>query len=209
MKKILLGTFILLFSHIAFAKWYMVEMIVFEHLATDTGGEFWNFGVAPDYRHATELITSLNDSSAFKQLPPSRYNLGNVSKMLALSSKYHPVYQVAWQQPGLTKTEAKAVHIKNVKAKINGSVNLKGGHLLYLDLDISYFLDLHTGTAASLMQENLSIVSAKEIEIGEDIIMRDSYARMKKTRRIKLNELHYFDHPLFGVIMRVTRLEIE
>jgi len=43
----------------------------------------------------------------------------------------------------------------------------------------------------------------------EDIIMTGTYAQMKETRRIKLNELHYFDHPLFGVLMRVTRLGVE
>ena len=43
----------------------------------------------------------------------------------------------------------------------------------------------------------------------EESIMTGTYAQMKETRRIKLNELHYFDHKLFGVLMRVTRLEVE
>ena len=31
--------------------------------------------------------------------------------------------------------------------------------------------------------------------------------RMKEKRRLKLNEKHFFDHPKFGLIMQVSRLE--
>lgn len=36
----------------------------------------------------------------------------------------------------------------------------------------------------------------------------DGY-RLVEKRRIKLNEVHYFDHPKFGVLMQVSRLEVE
>ncbi len=31
--------------------------------------------------------------------------------------------------------------------------------------------------------------------------------RMREKRRLKLNEKHYFDHPKFGILMQVSRLE--
>jgi len=211
MKKILLGAFLLLFSNLVYAKWYQVEMVVFEHLTADTSGELWNSDDAPDYPGTIELVTDAGGSNAFKMLPSSRYKLGGVNKALKLSSGYRPVYHVAWQQPELTKSRAKKVHIKNPKAKINGTVNLRGGHLLHLDLNISYFVDLYTESITSFTEENISVAGedVEETEADEEIIMSGTYAQMKETRRIKLNELHYFDHPLFGVIMRVTRLEVE
>ncbi|MFB3100929.1 MAG: CsiV family protein [Gammaproteobacteria bacterium] len=209
MKKILLGSLLLLFSNLANAKWYQVEMVVFEHLAADTSGEFWNTGDVPDYSRAIELVTDANGSNAFRMLPSSRYKLGGVNKVLKLSSGYRPVYHVAWQQPELTKSRAKKVHIKNPEAKINGTVNLRGGHLLHLDLDISYFVDLFTESVTSFTEEDVFEEGASTDKVREEIIMSGTYAQMKETRRIKLNELHYFDHPLFGVIMRVTRLEVE
>jgi len=33
--------------------------------------------------------------------------------------------------------------------------------------------------------------------------------RMKEKRRLKLNEKHFFDHPKFGLLMQVSRLEEE
>ncbi len=211
MKKLLLGSLLLLFSNLVYAKWYQVEMVVFEHLATDTSGEIWNSDDVPDYRNTIELVTDASGSNAFKMLPSSRYKLGGVNKVLKLSSGYRPVYHVAWQQPELRKSRAKKVHIKNPEAKINGTVNLRGGHLLHLDLNISYFVDLYTESITSFTEENISVAGedVEETEADEEIIMSGTYAQMKETRRIKLNELHYFDHPLFGVIMRVTRLEVE
>ena len=211
MKKLLLGSFLLLFSNLAFAKWYQVEMVVFEHLTADDSGEFWNTGDVQDYSRAVELVTDTDAPNAFKMLPSSSYKLGGINKVLRLSRGYRPVHHVAWQQPELTKSKAKKVHIKDPEAKINGTVNLRGGHLLHLDLDISYFVDLFTESVISFTKENMSVASEdeEEIEVDEEIIMSGTYAQMKETRRIKLNELHYFDHPLFGVIMRVTRLEVE
>ncbi|MCH8845378.1 MAG: hypothetical protein IIC11_01405 [Proteobacteria bacterium] len=203
MIRILLAGFILVFSSHVFAKWYQVEMIVFEHLIPDSSGELWNAGNVPDYSNAIELVTGPDGSNAFKMLPSSRHKLGGVNKVLKLSSEYRPVYHVAWQQPELRKSRAKKVHIKNPEARINGTVNLRGGHLLHLDLDISYFIDLYTESVTSFTEEG------SEEVVMEDIIMTGTYAQMKETRRIKLNELHYFDHPLFGVLMRVTRLGVE
>ena len=39
--------------------------------------------------------------------------------------------------------------------------------------------------------------------------IRDSYLgyRMVEKRRLKLNERHYFDHPKFGLLVQVSRLE--
>ncbi|MCH8262038.1 MAG: hypothetical protein IIA77_03155 [Proteobacteria bacterium] len=209
MIRILLVGFILVFSSHVFAKWYQVEMVVFEHLIPDSSGELWNTGNVPDYSNAIELVTDPDGYKAFKMLPSSRHKLGGVSKVLKLSSEYRPVYHIAWQQPELTKSRAKKVHIKNPEAKINGTVNLRGGHLLHLDLDISYFVDLYTESVTSFTNNNMSEEGASPDKVREEIIMTGTYAQMKETRRIKLNELHYFDHPLFGVLMRVTRLEVE
>ncbi len=192
-------------------------MVVFEHLTADNSGELWNTGDVPDYSHAIELVTDDEAPNAFKMLPSSSYKLGGIDKVLKLSSGYRPVHHVAWQQPELTKSRAKKVHIKNPEAKINGTVNLRGGHLLHLDLDISYFVDLFIESVTTFTEESIYVADEdievmediEEIKADEEIIMTGTYAQMKETRRIKLNELHYFDHPLFGVIMRVTRLEVE
>ena len=36
---------------------------------------------------------------------------------------------------------------------------------------------------------------------------RADYARLTESRRVRLNEIHYFDHPLFGLIVQVSLLK--
>ncbi len=213
MKILLFGCLFLLFSNSVYARGYQVEMVVFEHLMADTSDELWNTGIMPDYRNTTELIAAVDGSSAFKMLPASSYKLNKVKRALELSGRYRPIYHIAWQQPELTKSRAKKVLIKDPKTKIKGTVILRGGRLLHLDLDISYFIDLFTESVISFAQENVfeeneNPDKTKEDKSSVELAVRGTYAEMKETRRIKLNELHYFDHPLFGLVIRVTRLAV-
>ena len=82
--------------------------------------------------------------------------------------------------------------------KIDGTVRLRGGHFLYLDIDLAYFLNA--------LPESM-INSAM---INENVTNQLSdHTRLSESRKVKLNELHYFDHPLFGVITWVRRLSTE
>ena len=80
---------------------------------------------------------------------------------------------------------------------IDGAIRVRSGFYLHLDVDLSYF-------AAVPLQNRI-------VKTDEEIQAYDPFGalpvRLQETRRIKLNELHYFDHPLFGLIIQVSRLE--
>jgi len=211
MKKTLLVLLIIFASH-ASANWYQVEMIVFEHLYPDTAGEQWynNQGL-PDITNSVELVTDqLKERVAYQVLPSGRYKISGVYSALKSSRDYRPIMHIAWQQPGLTRSRAKYVHIRRMEGlsnpdsiqeglvKIDGTVRLRGGHFLYLDIDFAYFLNA--------LPESM-INSAM---INENVTNQLSdHTRLSESRKVKLNELHYFDHPLFGVITWVRRLSTE
>jgi len=211
MKKTLLVLLIIFASH-ASANWYQVEMIVFEHLYPDRAGEQWfsNQGL-PDITNSVELVTDqLRERVAYQVLPSGRYKISGVYSALKSSRDYRPIMHIAWQQPGLTRSRAKYVHIRRMEGlsnpdsiqeglvKIDGTVRLRGGHFLYLDIDLAYFLNA--------LPESM-INSAM---INENVTNQLSdHTRLSESRKVKLNELHYFDHPLFGVITWVRRLSTE
>ncbi len=80
---------------------------------------------------------------------------------------------------------------------IDGAVRVRSGFYLHVDVDLFYF------TAIPLQN--------RIIKTEQEILNYDPFGtmpvRLQETRRIKLNELHYFDHPLFGLIIQVSRLE--
>ena len=223
MKKITLCLLLIILSTHANAEWYQVEIIIFENLYPDTGGEQWfNNQNLPDIKNSVELVSQpLTDAGKlipFLELSPGKYKLGGVYRALRLSKEYRPLLHKAWQQSGVSsQSRAKFVHIKYVEGesinsqviegqdsfydplvKLDGTVRLRGGHFLHLDIDLAYFFE-------SVPESIIYTV----LEDANTNFKLTDYTRLIETRKVKLNELHYFDHPLYGVLMMVRRLKVE
>ena len=249
----LLAFIALLFVLPAHAAWYQVEVVVFNYLSPEFDGELWyeNPGL-PDRSNSIELITELADdveinadSSPTKnenreilpgkaklipylQLPDDKLRLAGVQRVLLLSRDYRPLLHVAWQQPGLSASNARAVHMQKFKEIaesstqafpaqeaddldalhneplyqvldliFDGTIRLRSSSFLHVDVDIAYF-------PAFLSKKN-----ELDNESSSTFVQQQAdYVRLRETRKIKLNEIHYFDHPIFGVILRVSRLNL-
>lgn len=204
------------------SAWYQVEVIVFEYLHPDADGELWqsNPGLS-DGDSSTEL--NLGDAAAgspfvaYRMISPAHFRLGGVYQSLRTSHDYRPVLHVAWEQPGSGEGPARAVHLEQSPGVaspgngtgdttsdpaaalqpagtiVDGTVRVRSGRFLHVDVDMAYFpqdfrLQADAGTAGASAAPTLD------------------HVRMRTSRKIKLNELQYLDHPLFGVIVEVSRL---
>ena len=165
--------------------WYQVEMIVFENLDVPTGGETFNHDPGlPNFDKGVFLKSRSEGDGLvpYQALPLSRSRMGGVYGALRASAEYRPVMHVNWQQPSVGRPHVKFVRVSrssedlDVQALIDGIVRIRASHLLHADLDLAFF-----GSA-------------------------QNHYRLKQTRKIKLKEMHYFDHAKFGVILLVNRL---
>ncbi|MFQ5659210.1 MAG: CsiV family protein [Gammaproteobacteria bacterium] len=172
---------------------------------------------------------------AYKALPEESYRLNKDYRILKLSANYHRILHVAWQQPGLGRSSARWVHLEKLEEPeteteteseldsalppeladiqiqengytapeiiFDGTVRLRSTKFLHVDIDCAYFpRDFQQILAAQRHKTDNSNNS--------DFINPDAgYVRLKESRKIKLNELYYFDHPLFGVLLQVSRLK--
>ncbi len=154
----------------------------------------------------------------YKVLPNDRYRLEGIYRVLGLSRDYRPVYHVAWQQPAVDGNLAKAVHLQideDIKKPeqtgageiyepaavlFDGTVRIRSTQFLHVDIDMVYFRSPPLPAGQNGMEH-----SEPDTQPGKYA----DYVSMQETRRIRLNELHYFDHPMFGVILQVSRLETE
>jgi len=174
----------------------------------------------------TELEPEL---TAYLALPKENYRLQDVYRVLRLSRDYRPLQHVAWQQAGLERREGRAVHLEKMlelegpdsalppelaeiqieeeayiapEMVFDGTIRIRSSYYLHADVDFSYF-----------PQEFITLlVSQKQNSVNQNnlyINQEADYVRLQESRRIKLNELHYFDHPLFGVILQVSRIEAD
>ncbi len=110
----------------------------------------------------------------------------------------------------MTPSRSKYVHVRKTDGapqqegfgdayvKLDGVVRIRSSQFLHADVDLFYFID---AVSESFIQANAGSEQANQIAA--------TFAELKETRRMKLNELHYFDHPVFGMLMRVSRLSAE
>jgi hypothetical protein len=195
---ILAGVFGGLHDALAQSEWYHVEVIVFEHLRADPDGEVWTVNPGlPATGNSIDLFAAEPPASgrrAFTALPSGRLKLAGTYRAIRNSSEYRPILHAAWEQPGLGPARAQSVLLRSAgnggltadlgALQVLGSVKLRKTRFLHVDVDLAYFLRrLPPGSAP---------------QAGD-------YVRLSESRKLKLNELHYFDHPLFGAIVQVTR----
>jgi hypothetical protein len=211
MKKILL-ILALSFLNINVQAAYQVEIIIFEHLFHDAEGEVSHIGLKiPDLSNTVQLSSDTGTGdSAFRLLPSSMYKLGGVYSELRTSREYKPILHLAWQQPQLTQSRSKYVHIRkddgtvqqadenDALVKLDGVIRIRSSQFLHADVDLFYFIN---ELSESFISANAGTLDSSRIQA--------EFVELNETRRMKLNELHYFDHPVFGMLMRVSRLSPE
>lgn len=158
---------------------YQVEVIVFEHLNMNAGGEIWpEQDERPQWDNALAIFDDADDSR-FTPLSSARYKMGGVYRTLRSSRGYRPILHLAWEQTGLPSSRARDVYIAADNGQVEGEIQLEQSRFLHVEMDLIY-------------------------PFGDS---KGQFARLQERRRMKLKELHYFDNPVFGAIVQVTRAD--
>lgn len=175
--------------------WYDVEVVVFKNNTPPAAGnEIWPVDPGyPDLAQALELVpipqTSPlpGDSQPFQQLGDSNLTLQPAAHRLTASPDYAPLLHLAWRQPVSAQADAPAVHIATDAAAgempaLDGAIRVSRSRFLHVDVDVLFREAAEAGEAAPSF-------------------------RLQQSRRIKSGEVHYFDHPFFGLLVKLTPYE--
>ena len=165
---------------------YDVEIIIFRHNVMSDAGEQWHKPAA-DGLSPTRVFSQ----DAFTELSPSLYQLDAIRGGLRNSRGYTVLLHRAWRQVGYDAANAIAypIHARvgNGGDRIGGSVTLVRERYLHLDVDLLL-------SAAG---------NAPPTQYADGQGSRPAF-RLNEKRRMRSRELHYFDHPRFGMIAVVT-----
>jgi hypothetical protein len=162
---------------------YDVEVIVFTRDAPGGDGELAARTGAPGQAHGAYTPGEITELSS------GAYRLNNIRGGLSAARGYHVLFHRAWRQPGLDRAHAVDYPVHAQTGSVDGTITLIRERYLHLDVDLRLVM---AGGGASAPYPAAS--------------GRQAY-RLTEKRRIRSNELHYFDHPRFGVIARVTPYE--
>ena len=159
---------------------YEVEVIVFSNQLPDMeGGELWRFDqIRPENGDIAEAVV-------LGEQPPAESLLSPAALALEQSGRHHVLAHLRWQQNAEVKSSSKPVKISNPAESLDGALRLYSSRYLLMDINL---------TLREIARTGFFGVSGGDTQIY----------RLSEFRRIKLLETHYFDHPKFGVLVRVA-----
>ena len=158
----------------------------------------------PSLQGAIELAHSHEGDSggtphAFRLVNRSELSLGAVWNKLRGSARYRPFLHAGWRLPGLPSSAARPAHVSAhlvdgrsdaaqvaERPAVHGTVTVSLGRYLEVAVDLLYHRPSSDEAASPPVAP--------------------SRFRLVAERRMRSGELHYIDHPLFGVLMQITPL---
>ena len=208
---------------------YSVEVIIFEYTEQVSVGteQFLPDEPRPPGPDGVpadgQLVFSDTDTGALADRPrpqPRRpefvlhgeqeLNMTNIASRLARLDVYRPVMHFAWTQ--VTRPEEETQPI-NLQALAEPSAGLQGSFTLYLSRYLHLVVDLtleqRPGPGDPLAtDDSVSVFSDRRdgasFDEGQPSPLR---FRISEDRIFKNGDLRYFDHPKFGVLAKITRVE--
>lgn len=189
----------------AAAEDYAVELLVFSRLAADDGEERWPL---PASLPATERALSLGEGG----MQPSSGGraLQAIADSLRRSNGYRPLLHWRWVQPGWDRNQARLLH---VQVPAGSALPLTQPSALASNSEMQRLRDLTdpsavTGAGLPLLDGTVSLTRARFLHLAADLIYVDPATgipvQLRESRRMRSNELHYLDHPRFGVLVQVS-----
>lgn len=202
----------LLLSSAAEARWYQVEVVVFRHLVESaTGAEQWpEMSTRPDYGQSVELVTEAEPPAAapspeapsatqtvpFTLLDKRERVTLDLERRLRNSSEYAPMLAAAWRQPSYGVGGAKRVHLSDLPPTPPAAPPVSNAPVL---------VDPEATPLTPKVEGVVALKVARQMAVDVDFIFDHdgTPVRLKESRSLRLREVHYFDHPLFGVLVQV------
>lgn len=159
---------------------YEVEMVVFESRQPELeGGELWT-------RRADKTANSeMSDVIKTDEKVPADSPLAAAATALERSGRHRVLTHRLWQQSVEAKSATKPVQITSASGEVDGALRFYLSRFLLVDLNL-----------------NLREIAGAEADGGpgkEALVYH-----LNEHRRVKISEIHYFDHPKFGALVRVA-----
>ena len=217
---------------------YNIEIVIFEDISDRyLNSEQWPVIHHPEDIQTTEMLnqeldvlppgdTNLELKNKLETHPKNNSVTHHASDALAdyvaklnLSSRYNVLLHQSWQQSGLSDTDAINIQVNTTKPndsekynealpnpahQLSGTTNqkLESNVQGTLKLVLGRYLHIHT----DLLYTRLNNADKQALPTLDSKIF--SEFKIKSQRRMRSKELHYLDHPLLGILILVSPIEL-
>lgn len=183
-------------------------------------------GFDPDEGYDEDEVASEEDDAKsrireieFTLLTEDELTLDKAARQFALLDVYETIMHFGWTQPTFPQEETPPIELRVLGKPpkgLEGSFTLYLGRYLHLVVDLA--LDApdtfdESATVDAPIYSDDSVYSygdsRRHRDDGFDTRARPVRYRIQEDRIVKNGELRYFDHPKFGVLAKITRVEEE
>lgn len=210
---------------------FTVEMIIFRYTQeVSTGTEIFP-AEKPAYDDAADKSSLLIEGEPLEEIEPAEriyrdvglvplsrdeYTMGDIIGHLRRLDVYDPLMHFGWTQSTFPDEETLPIDLGMLGRKPQ---NLSGTLRLYLSRYLHLVVDLQMEAQQRAAVSNRQMSSTQEVGDDRSVSNRGSLAgrhafgqppvryRINENRILKSGELRYFDHPRFGALVKVTRVE--
>lgn len=173
----------------------------------------------------------------FQQLQPEQWQFNSYLKSLDRRSGYRILFHSAWRQPLEEKKDAAPILVQggrqyNEYHELEGYVRISVSRYLHIDTNL-WLIDYAEAIDAADLPWNQASdrfntlledeTYSQAIPLGGSLEDTPSFVleqapatyepihivEFKQSRRMRSGELHYIDHPLMGILIRLTPYELE
>lgn len=171
---------------------YQVEIIIFETLALrGWTEEYW--------RPNPELIDLETAQLPPEELPVEQFMLSEQVAKMTPEKGYRILKHSSWILEGKPEQEAQPIKIEvlpeeSYESRLEGTLTFYKSRFAHVRLH----LDLERKIPG-----RLKAAFAQNQHTEADFLPEFWRFELKEARKIKSGELHYFDHPIYGVLMQI------
>jgi len=152
------------------------------------------------------------ETAGFEILNPADYELNDVYNKLQRLDAYRPLMHGAWIQPALERDETQSLKLRRIgdpPLRLDGTVTLYLSRFLHLVVDIA--LEEKSPVRPDALQDRIPYFGDNRNNarygIRSQFLAPSVFYRIEEDRILRSGDLRYYDHPKFGVLAKVVRVE--
>ncbi|WP_428355069.1 CsiV family protein [Methyloprofundus sp.] len=136
---------------------------------------------APNTETFAQSQSLIRPVSRYAQASTGAKTLQGTYNRLKRAGAYQPFYYQSWKIPVASGSISLPIEVTEPAVDLTGWIKIQRGNLLHVIADLEFS-----------PPESAGVIY-----------------RLNEKRRVLLNEVHYLDHPKFGVVVKVSPVEME
>lgn len=168
-------------------KIYEIEVMVFQNIQNELeGNELWvNERIDPE-------LVDIDKAIEIRNVPREESDLTNARAVLDADGNYRLLTHKQWVQNADPQSDAGLIRLTTEDGELDGTFKFFVSRFLHVDLNLIF-----------QQKESNSFFQAGDADESQLAAYQ-----LRERRRIRSNEVQYFDHPKFGVLVLVKQVEV-